>query len=63
MPKLSSRLDLALSGNTLPARALVINLTAQLHRFHDALAEVHLRPDEEAPPIPPKRRQGAKRKS
>lgn len=46
MRRLSGRLDLALSGNVkLPARAVTINLTAQLRLFHTALADVHLLPD------------------
>jgi hypothetical protein len=52
--KLSSRLDPALSGGNskLPARVLIINLSAQLRRFHDALADVHLQRDREASPRP-----------
>lgn len=50
MRKLSGRMDLALAGDRLPARALVINLSAQLRKFHEALADEHLRPDQETPP-------------
>jgi hypothetical protein len=53
MRKLPARLELALAGDKLPARVLVINLTAQLRKFHDGLAEVHLQPD--AKPSPKKR--------
>jgi len=40
MDKLGS-LALALEGDGLPARAVVINLSAELRRFHFALAEYH----------------------
>jgi hypothetical protein len=40
MDKLGS-LALALEGDRLPARAMVINLSAELRRFHYALAEYH----------------------
>jgi hypothetical protein len=50
MSKLSARMELALSGDTLPGRVLAINLTAQLRKFHNALADVHLQPDTEASP-------------
>jgi hypothetical protein len=50
MRKLSARMELALSGDKLPGRVLVINLTAQLRKFHNALADVHLQPDPEDSP-------------
>jgi hypothetical protein len=43
--KLSTRLEFAMRDDVLPARALVVNLTARLRRFHTALADVHLLPD------------------
>jgi hypothetical protein len=55
MRKLSARMELALSGDKLPGRVLAINLTAQLRKFHNALADVHLQPDPETSP------QGAKK--
>jgi hypothetical protein len=43
--ELSSCMDAVLSSDKLAARALAINLTAQLREFHQALADVHLQPD------------------
>jgi hypothetical protein len=41
-----SKLLLAIDGKSeLPARALVVNLSAQLRRFHTALTHYHLRPE------------------
>jgi hypothetical protein len=53
--KLSARIILALSGGKLPARVLAMNLTAILRSFHEALADVHIQPDTEAPPKRPKK--------
>jgi hypothetical protein len=46
--KLPDRLALALTHDSLAARAVVLNLTGQLRRFHRALAEIHLQPE---PPV------------
>jgi hypothetical protein len=47
--KLAETLSLAVRGSNefrdLPARAVVVNLSAQLRRFHAALSHYHLRPD------------------
>jgi hypothetical protein len=47
--KLSESFSLAIRGqddmDDLPARALVVNLSAQLKRFHTALRHYHLRPE------------------
>ena len=45
--KLMQRLTLALDGEELPPRALLVNLTAQLRKFHTSLAHYHLLPDVE----------------
>jgi hypothetical protein len=49
MDKLAETLSLAIRGNDerhdLPARALVVNLSAQLRRFHTALSNYHLKPE------------------
>jgi hypothetical protein len=45
MDKLSARMTLALDGESLPARALLVNLSAELRKFHNALAHDHLRPE------------------
>jgi hypothetical protein len=46
MDKLSQSLSLVIDGQGgRPARALVVNLSAQLRRFHTALSHYHLRPD------------------
>jgi hypothetical protein len=39
------KLLVALDGESPPARALVVNLSAQLRRFHTALAHHHMRPE------------------
>ena len=51
LDQLASRLDLAMRGDhdALMPRALMTNLTAQLRRFHNALADAHLK--FEQPPI------------
>jgi hypothetical protein len=49
MDKLAETLSFAIRGNDesgdLPARAVVVNLSAQLRRFHTALSNYHLKPD------------------
>jgi hypothetical protein len=45
MDKISRRITPALDGEALPARALLVNLSAQLGKFHDALARYHLQPE------------------
>jgi len=65
MDKLAETLSLAIRGNDelrdLPARAVVVNLSAQLRRFHTALSNYHLRPDMLAElEAKPKRKRAAK---
>jgi hypothetical protein len=46
MDKLSQSLSLAIDGQgRRPARALLVNLSAQLRAFHSALKNYHLRPE------------------
>jgi hypothetical protein len=45
MGKISERMTLALDGKGLPARALFVNLSAQLRKFHRALTHYHLQPE------------------
>jgi hypothetical protein len=45
MAKVSERITFALDGDALPARALLVNLSAQLRKFHDALVHYHLQPE------------------
>ena len=45
MKKISERMTLALDGKGLPARALFVNLSAQLRKFHHALTHYHLQPE------------------
>ena len=46
MDKISGHMSLALDGKgRLPARALVVNLSAQMSKFHDALVNYHLGPE------------------
>jgi len=42
LDKMSERMTLALDGKGAPARALLVNLSAQLRKFHDALVGYHL---------------------
>ena len=41
-------LRMALDDTSVPGRALVINLTARLHRFHRALSEIYPQPEDHA---------------
>lgn len=65
--KLPQHIDLVFSDERQPARLLLINLSAQMRVFHDALSHFHLQPDRavEAALTPNakarKRTQGAKR--
>jgi hypothetical protein len=49
MDKLAEALSFAIRGDDksrdLPARAVVVNLSAQLRRFHTALSNYHLKPE------------------
>jgi hypothetical protein len=45
LDKISERITFALDGEGLPARALMVNLSAQLRKFHDALAHYHPQPE------------------
>ena len=45
MDKISERMTFALDGKGLPARALLVNLSAQLRKFHRALVDYHLGPE------------------
>jgi hypothetical protein len=59
--KLPQQIELVFSGEHLPARLLLINLSAQMRKFHDALAHFHLLPDrlveaELAPQTKPRKR-------
>jgi hypothetical protein len=65
MDKLAETLSFAIRGNDklrdLPARAIVMNLSAQLRRFHTALSNYHVRPDMLAElEAKPKRKRAAK---
>jgi hypothetical protein len=67
MDKLAETLSLAIRGDDkssdLPARAVVVNLSAQLRRFHTALSNYHLKPDMLAElEAKPKRKRAAKRR-
>jgi hypothetical protein len=47
----ADRLDVlrkALDDSAVPGRALVINLTARLRRFHEALSEIYPQPEDHA---------------
>jgi hypothetical protein len=46
--RIPERIDLALGGDGLPARVLLVNLSGQLRKFHDALSHFHLLPDRSA---------------
>jgi hypothetical protein len=43
--KLPQQIELVFSGEHLPARLLLINLSAQMRKFQDALVHFHLQPD------------------
>jgi hypothetical protein len=45
LDKISERINFALDGESLPARGVLVNLSAQLRKFHDALANYHLQPE------------------
>jgi hypothetical protein len=67
MDKLAESLSFAIRGQDdlrdLPARALVLNLSAQLRRFHTALTHYHLSPEMLAGlEAKPKRKRAAKRR-
>lgn len=43
--RLPQHIELVFSGEHLPARLLLINLSAQMRKFHEALVHFHLQPD------------------
>jgi len=51
MNKISERMRFALDGRSVPARALLVNLSTQLRKFHDALVHYHLEPEPPAETI------------
>jgi hypothetical protein len=61
MDKLAQSLALALDGQgNMPSRALILNLSERLSRFHNALANYHLKPEMLAE-LKPKSKPAAKR--
>jgi hypothetical protein len=59
--KLPERLTFALDGKHLPARAVLVNLSAQLRKFHDALVRYHLQRDDLDRPTPKAKKKPRKR--
>jgi hypothetical protein len=45
LDKISERIKFALDGEDLPARVVLVNLSAQLRKFHRALVDHHLGPE------------------
>jgi hypothetical protein len=59
--RLPQHIELVFGGEHLPARLLLINLSAQMRKFHEALVHFHLQPDRLveaalAPKVTPRRR-------
>ena len=44
--KLAQCIELVFGDDRLPARLLLVNLSAQLRKFHEALSHYHLQPDQ-----------------
>jgi hypothetical protein len=44
--RLPQDIELAFGNERLPARLLLVNLSAQMRKFHDALSHYHLQPDQ-----------------
>jgi hypothetical protein len=63
LDKISQHITLALDGKSLPARGLLVNLSAVMRSFHDALGYYHLGPEPviEAPRKAKGKRRPAKR--
>jgi hypothetical protein len=61
--RLPQDIELAFGNERLPARLLLVNLSAQMRKFHDALSHYHLQPDQlveaaMAPKMKARKRQG-----
>jgi hypothetical protein len=63
MDKISQHITLALDGESLPARGLLLNVSAVMRKFHDALVYYHPQPEPviEAPKKAKGKRRPAKR--